>query len=365
MVRVGPYWLQLVWTFLFAVPIALLFTVMGFALHGDWSVWVSGSAWARWYGINLFVSAFISFGIHFWFELVTRVIGLPRWRSWSMQRKGWASAAIAMSGTLWAWPLGVSLAGFKLRWFEGGASLTNVSATWLVFVVLFSGLMWVYFDGRMKAEAAERRATEAQLRLLQGQIEPHFLFNTLANVLSLLEADPARARAMLEAFVDYLRSSFGGLRHGQHTLAQELALVEAYLRVVGLRMDERLRWQVDVPAELAGLPLPPLLLQPLVENAIHHGLEPKIEGGEVRLQATRQGDTLVLTVDDDGLGLPDSTGPRQPGQRSALQNVRERLQQTWGQQASLQLRPRQPSGVRAELRLPCPGPSPAPIPASR
>ncbi|MBN8489232.1 MAG: histidine kinase [Burkholderiales bacterium] len=352
--RAGPLWLQWVWTGLFAMGVALVFTVLAFAGAEDARVWTNPTAWRRTYGTNLLISAVVAAGIHLSFDVMTGLIGQARWRAWPSRRRAWVATAIAMGGTLWSWPLGVWLAGYRLTWFDSGGSPTNVSMSWLVVLVLVSGLHWLYLENRRRIEVAERRATEARLKLLQGQIEPHFLFNTLANVLSLLEADPPRARGMLEAFVDYLRSSFGGLRAEQHTLADEQRLLEAYLRVLGLRMEERLRWRIDIPAELATLPLPPLLLQPLVENAIHHGLEPQVDGGEVLVQAERQGDELVLSVLDDGLGLCEHTQTRQPGQRSALQNVRERLQQAWGDAAPLHLLPRDPSGGRAELRLPLP-----------
>ncbi|MBQ0961451.1 histidine kinase [Ideonella sp. 4Y11] len=353
MTQAGPVWLQWVWSLLFAMLVALVFTLIAFATSPDPGRWTSGSAWRRTYFLNLLVSAVVATGIHLSFDVMTGLIGPARWKSWSDRRRAWVATAIAMGGTAWSWPLGVWLAGYRLTWFDGGGSPTNVSISWLIVLVLVSGLHWLYLENRRRIEAAERHAAEARLKLLQGQIEPHFLFNTLANVLSLLEADPPRARGMLEAFVDYLRSSFGGLRAEQHTLADEQRLLEAYLRVLGLRMDERLRWQIDIPAELAALPLPPLLLQPLVENAIHHGLEPKVEGGTVGVRAQRQHDTLVLSVSDDGLGL-NHPAPRRPGQRSALQNLRERLQQAWGDQASLQLLPEPTGGVRAEIRLPCP-----------
>jgi sensor histidine kinase YesM len=181
---------------------------------------------------------------------------------------------------------------------------------------------WRY-RARWKQERLQARITEAQLKLLQGQIEPHFLFNTLANVQSLIDFDPERAKLMLERFTDYLRSSLGQLRGEQTTLAQEFAMLEAYLGLMQLRMGERLQTRLALPADLSGTQLPPLLLQPLVENAIHHGLEPKIEGGTVTVSALRADDQLVLEVSDDGQGLD---GPRRrSGNGVALDNIRARL----------------------------------------
>lgn len=352
LIRVGPYWLQLVWTGLFALPVGLLFTLMGFAIHARGDDWVNWDNWRHWLGVNLFVSLFISYFIHGWFELLARLVGLARLRGWSESRRGLFSALVPISGVLLSWPVAVSLAGFKLDWFKPGISIDNVNAGMLLFVLMFSALMYFYFDGKARTAAAEREAAEARLRLLQGQIEPHFLFNTLANVLSLLEADPPRARGMLEAFVDYLRSSFGGLRQGQHSLGQELLLLQAYLRVLGLRMDERLQWHIDVPEALHGLQLPALLLQPLVENAIHHGLEPKIDGGRVTVAARVDTDRLLLTVQDNGLGLAAAGQQARPGGRSALSNIRERLRQQFGDEASLSLLERPEGGVTATVQLP-------------
>ncbi|HKX42713.1 MAG TPA: histidine kinase, partial [Burkholderiaceae bacterium] len=203
----------------------------------------------------------------------------------------------------------------------------------------------------------ERQALEAQLKLLQGQIEPHFLFNTLANVVGLMETDTPRAKLMLESFVDYLRSSLGGMRRADHTLGDELALIDAYLRVIRIRMDERLHYTIDVPEALHGCALPALTLQPLVENAVVHGLEPKIAGGSIRIVG-RMGESrgarrLTLAVHDDGLGLPaNAAQAASAGSGTALANIRERLQQRHGDAASLRVEALATSGVCATLTLP-------------
>jgi len=214
---------------------------------------------------------------------------------------------------------------------------------------------WRY-RARWKQERLQARITEAQLKLLQGQIEPHFLFNTLANVQSLIDFDPERAKLMLERFTDYLRSSLGQLRGEQTTLAQEFAMLEAYLGLMQLRMGERLQTRLDLPAELAGIALPPLLLQPLVENAIHHGLEPKIEGGTITVSARRADGRLCIRVADDGQGLD---GPRRrPGNGVALDNIRARLAAAFGPGATLDLLPRDGGGTLAHLSIPLPDPAP-------
>jgi hypothetical protein len=208
---------------------------------------------------------------------------------------------------------------------------------------------WRY-RARWKQERLQARITEAQLKLLQGQIEPHFLFNTMANEQSLIDFDPERAKLMLERFTDYLRSSLGQLRGEQTTLAQEFAMLEAYLGLMQLRMGERLQTRLALPADLSGTQLPPLLLQPLVENAIHHGLEPKIEGGTVTVSALRADDQLVLEVSDDGQGLD---GPRRRnGNGVALDNIRARLTAAFGPRATLELLPRDGGGTCARILIP-------------
>jgi len=247
---------------------------------------------------------------------------------------------------------------------EGPAlSATPLGAA--VFVLLVMLVFYGYFTIRGLQQRAERQALEAQLKLLQGQIEPHFLFNTLANVVGLMESDTPRAKLMLESFVDYLRSSLGGMRQADHTLGDELALVEAYLRVIKIRMEDRLHYTIAVPDDLRGLELPALTLQPLVENAVLHGLEPKIDGGSVRIAARVDGlrgaRTLVLAVDDDGLGLATDRPKHRNGSGTALANIRERLAHRYGDAARLRVEPVAPNGVRATLTLPAQARTATPI----
>ncbi|MBL8277931.1 MAG: histidine kinase [Pelomonas sp.] len=215
---------------------------------------------------------------------------------------------------------------------------------------IISVVLTLRYRARWKQEVLQARVTEAQLKLLQGQIEPHFLFNTLANVQSLIDFDPDRAKLMLERFTDYLRASLGQLRGDTTTLAQEFAMLEAYLALMQLRMGERLQVTLDLPAALRDVELPPLLAQPLVENAIHHGLEPKIEGGRVTVTARDVDGRLHIEVADDGQGLD---GPRRRGGNGvALDNIRARLQARFGASASLELLPRDGGGTRALIQFP-------------
>jgi LytS/YehU family sensor histidine kinase len=166
----------------------------------------------------------------------------------------------------------------------------------------------------------------------------------------LIDHEPSTAKQMLGAFTDYLRTSLTDLRRDAVPLQDELALADAYLRVQQTRMQDRLRFHVQADAAAKAVRLPPLLLQPLIENAVLHGLEPKLEGGTVRIQAQLEGQTLVLTVADDGMGLHTS---KRPGAGVALQNLRKRLQARYPSQANLVVAAAPGgTGTQATLRLP-------------
>jgi signal transduction histidine kinase len=197
-----------------------------------------------------------------------------------------------------------------------------------------------------RLEQAQRLA-HTELKLLQAQVEPHFLFNTLSNVASLIETDPRGARRMLEHFTDYLRAGLQRTREQPTTLADELAVITAYLEIQAIRMGARLQFGVDVPDELHALALPPLLIQPLVENAVKHGLEPKIEGGRVDIVARRVDDALIIDVTDDGLGLRAESNPG-----VGLNNVRERLRALYGERGRLVIRDQTSGGANVSVTLP-------------
>ena len=192
-----------------------------------------------------------------------------------------------------------------------------------------------------------REATVANLRALQAQIEPHFLFNTLANVTSLVDADPARARHMLETFIRFLRATLHASRRTSTTLADEFALIRYFLEVLQVRMGDRLRVELDLPEELAGVEIPPMLVQPVVENAIRHGIEPKVEGGTIALRARRESGHLVLEVADTGVGFSGATAAG-----VGLANVRERLRLAHGAAGRLTVRENPPQGTIVALEFP-------------
>ncbi|HEX7640843.1 MAG TPA: histidine kinase [Burkholderiaceae bacterium] len=214
---------------------------------------------------------------------------------------------------------------------------------------------------RAKAEAekahlaaVERQAMQAQLQLLQAQIEPHMLFNTLANLQGLIAIDAARAQYMLDRLIHYLRASLSSSRAESTTLAHEFELMHAYLELMSVRMGARLSYSLTLPPELESFKLPPMLLQPLVENAVKHGVEGKIEGGRIEVTARRDGTRLMISVSDNGLGLEESTAPRYRNHGTGLgvANVRERLRALHGELAGLSLEPNAPQGAIATLTLP-------------
>ena len=213
-------------------------------------------------------------------------------------------------------------------------------------------------------QALQRQTREAQLALLQSQLEPHMLFNTLANLRVLIGIDPPRAQAMLDRLNDFLRTTLAASRATNHTLAEEFARLDDYLALMAIRMGPRLQVRLDLPEALRGVPVPPLLLQPLVENAIRHGLEPRPEGGLLEVSAQGDDDHLQLCVRDGGVGLSRPEGrPADAGGFGrtggfGLAHVRERLHTRYGAAASLRLEPapQPPGGTVVTIELPLENP---------
>jgi signal transduction histidine kinase len=205
-------------------------------------------------------------------------------------------------------------------------------------------------EAHARAETVERQALQAQLRLLQAQIEPHMLFNTLANLQGLIAIDPQQASRMLDQLIQYLRATLSVSRAETTTLDQEFAALEAYLGLMSVRMGARLVYRCSLPDALRSARLPTMLLQPIVENAIVHGLEPKVDGGTVTIEASQCDGRLEIAVRDTGLGL-DHASPRQGG-GVGLATTRERLQVLYGARAGVELLPCAPQGTLARLTLP-------------
>ncbi|MDH4449494.1 MAG: histidine kinase [Rhodoferax sp.] len=244
----------------------------------------------------------------------------------------------------------------------------------MLFVSLVAGgtICWVFVSReqlaaeRQNLEVARRQASEAQLKLLESQLEPHMLFNTLANLRALIAVDPPRAQTMLDHLIAYLRTTLQASRTapgGRHTLADEFARLRDYLELMAIRMGPRLRYELDLPPALRDLTVPPLLLQPLVENSIQHGLEPKVEGGHIRIAAALADDMLQLEVHDTGMGADPSRWQAHAGAQAVqgfgLQQIRERLASAFGDRAALQLVAAPGGGVCARITFapqPCPRP---------
>ena len=207
-------------------------------------------------------------------------------------------------------------------------------------------------ESEARAESAQRAASESHLKLLEAQLEPHMLFNTLANLRVLIAVDPERAQVMLDRLIGFLRTTLHASRSDVQSLAEEFARVSDYLALMAIRMGPRLSVKIDLPQELRDVQVPPLLLQPLIENSIKHGLEPKVQGGCIEVAARCDADTLVLTVRDSGVGLSQEAATA--GTRFGLGQVRQRLATLYADRAQVALEPAadEDGGTVARIVLP-------------
>jgi two-component sensor histidine kinase len=241
-------------------------------------------------------------------------------------------------------PLNLAVRGVIAFWFGGGFALLAWRREHEALAALASR--------RALSEAqAKRREAELRLSVLAAQVEPHFLFNTLAGVRSAIASDPARAAEMIDRLVDYLRAAIPRLRSdgaAQASVGGQLDIVRAYLGLMAARMP-RLQFSVTAPPELLSAHCPPLMLISLAENAVKHGVEMKIGPARVDVRAERTADgRLALTVEDDGVGFSDSAS----GSGIGLSNIRERLAQLYGERAALALKARPQGGVAATITVP-------------
>lgn len=223
-------------------------------------------------------------------------------------------------------------------------------------LLLALGALYRERDGQARAQelafalersTLEKQALDARLRLLHAQIEPHFLFNTLANVQQLVESGSPRAATVLQSLIAYLRAAVPALGDGQATLGTELQLVRAYLDLMRMRMPDRLEYTVSSPAALEGLRFPPMALLTLVENAVRHGIDPSEAGGRIEVDVREAGGQLEVSVTDTGVGLRETAAPG-----TGLTNLRERLRGFFGDAAQLQLLDQPPHGLRAVIAVP-------------
>jgi signal transduction histidine kinase len=296
------------------------------------------------------------------------------------------------------WPLGASGVALTIGAIVGGFFLGTLAGdTWFgwsswdarhiireelrssVLVTLLAGIAGSYYFYTVNKSAyllrkmreARSHASEAQLKLLESQLEPHMLFNTLANLRVLIGADPPRAQVMLDHMIAYLRATLSASRGTTHALQAEFDRLRDYLELMAVRMGPRLAYTLELPPELAQQPVPTLLLQPLVENAIQHGLELQVAGGRITVRAHGEGPVLVIRVTDTGVGMAPGPDARSldpdpnldldldldraghgPARGFGLTQVRERLATLYEGRASLSLEAAAPTGTSATLRLP-------------
>jgi signal transduction histidine kinase len=282
------------------------------------------------------------------------------WPGWSWM------FVIVFVGSVIGYSAGTALAdrligGRSSNLFNTGSLRESLSL--LLFALLPAMAMTYFFYSRgaiarrnAVAQAAERQAAENRLKLLEAQLEPHMLFNTLANLRVLITLDTPRALAMLDQLIAFLRATLGASRLARHSLRAEFDRLGDFLALIQVRMGDRLAVVFDLPAALADVDVPALLLQPLVENSVKHGLEPAVSGGRIEVRAAREGDELVLSVRDTGVGLRSEISG-ESGSHFGLSQVRDRLATLYGARASLTLAPADDAsgGALAQVRLPLPG----------
>ena len=242
---------------------------------------------------------------------------------------------------------------------EGYSGLTMfflLTAPWASLTAIFRQKDALARDQALKLDLArselERQGLESRMRLLQAQVQPHFLFNTLANVRELVEAGSPQAPAVLNSLIAYLRAVVPRLDDPMNTLEQELQLVRAYLEVMHMRMPDRLKFDIHADDAALKARCPPMTLLTLVENAVRHGIDPSEQGGRIEVRVTADGDRIRASVRDSGVGMRKSDS----GLGTGLATLRERLQLVFGGNAQLRVDPMlegdQPRGVLAELSFP-------------
>ncbi len=271
---------------------------------------------------------------------------------------GWKGATLVVAPLLFGFIAGSKLADLYFGWSSwSDARVLKASAT----ISLIAGVAISYFfrtrgkqqELQAQLKATQLQATEAKLKLLEAQLDPHLLFNTLANLRVLIGIDSARAQTMLDHMIAYLRATLTGSRASEHRLEQEFARLRDYLELMQIRMGARLRFELELPSALKDLSIPSLLLQPLVENAIKHGLEPSKEGGIVKVSAHQESGNIIIDITDTGLGgLPAEFDGSAQGQGYGLGQVRERLMTVFGTAAQIKINTSPGKGTQVTLQWP-------------
>jgi len=275
------------------------------------------------------------------------------WPGWP-----WTLALIVLG--IWG---GISIGYPIAGWLVGSATPAPGLANWRTLFIIASVslvaalgmtvLSWArarMAASDLAAQRAQRAAVENQLKLLESQLEPHMLFNTLANLRVLIALDPPRAQAMLDRLIAFLRATLNASRAGTHPLSAEFDRLADYLALMAMRMGPRLQFTFELPDALRDTPVPPLLLQPLLENCIQHGLEPKVDGGRIEISAARDGAHLKLSVRDTGVGLASSAGTQ--GTHFGTRQVQDRLAALYGEHASFMLCAAPGGGTLAQIMIP-------------
>ncbi len=302
--------------------------------------------------IGLFTWAFIDLGRHLFPSAAET--GWPQ---------GLWGVTLVAGGIIGGYFLGTALADLGCRtfgWYAGSPPVdpvTNLRQSILITVLAgIAGSFYFYAVNKSaylerKMVEARHHASEARLKLLETQLEPHMLFNTLANLRVLIGVDAARAQTMLDHMIAYLRATLDASRASAHPLQAEFDRLRDYLELMSIRMGPRLRYTLALPAALAAQRVPTLLLQPLVENSIKHGLEPKVDGGSIEVSARTDGGQLVLEVTDTGVGLDGGSAAGSSG--FGLAQVRERLATVYGDAATMDFgAAAQGLGTRTVIRIP-------------
>ena len=227
----------------------------------------------------------------------------------------------------------------------------------IVGTIVYLRTQHVSIANRQLAQAKQesdiaRQLTETKLRLLQAQIEPHFLFNSLASAQQLASKGAPDAAKLIGHLVRFLRISIPSMRDERGALQREFEQISAYLSIMQTRMGDRLQFSVNAPRELSDFPLPPALAMTLVENAIKHGIEPARDGGRVDVSATQGDGQIVVTVADTGVGLAATAAEKETGTGLGLSNIAQRLQAIYGDRAKLKLQENAPHGCIATLTFP-------------
>jgi two-component sensor histidine kinase len=282
---------------------------------------------------------------------------LPRWLARSVLQLVGIVAAVPLSALLayWLTTGGNPQLGQDEKRLAGYAMLTFTGVLFAPWIAVGAMLRQRDIFARNQALAfelerseLERKALDARLRLLQAQVEPHFLFNTLANVQALVNAGSPQASRVLESLIAYLRAAVPRLHEPATTLGQELQLVRAYLEVMQMRMPDRLQFTLAIDKSASSMQCPPMTLLTLVENAVRHGVDPSEEGGHIDVDVRLRDGRCCVRVTDTGVGL-QATGN---GLGTGLATLRERMQLAFGGDAQLRLTEVEPHGVRAELDFP-------------